>query len=251
MPISQKLSKLIRSLHLKKFRDQNELFIAEGEKLCSELLKSDYMPEMVILRDSPTPEIEALAAEFSEMNIPVYTSPKNQFDILTDTKTPQGILAVVNYHNDEIIPDGPFIALDGISDPGNVGTIIRTADWFGVKQIILGRDSADKYNPKAVRSTMGSLFRCSVVSHYDLASLIEENFPEHQIFGATLKAEAILGQIKHSEKYGLVFGSESHGITKEVLSIVTNEFKINGFGSAESLNVAIAAGISLYQFVNE
>lgn len=250
IPISQRLNKLVRSLRQKKFRDQNSLFVAEGEKLCSELLTSDFEAELIVIKEYPTVEITSIAEDYAHKMVPIYSAPKSQFDQMAATQSPEGILAVVRMKEKELFKGEPFVALDGISNPGNVGTIIRTAEWFGVNQVILGRDCSDKYNPKVVRATMGSLFRCCVTHTHDLAGFIDENFSGYEIFGASLDAELDLKKVKHKKKYGIVFGSESHGISKVLSEKIQKYYKIEGMGSAESLNVAMAVGISLYHFAH-
>lgn len=248
MPITQKLKKLIKALHQKQFRDQNALFLAEGEKICHELLKSDYYTELVVIRDSPTQDILEIVEAYADKGTPVYTAPKHQFDQISDMKTPQGILAIATAKEDEIITDEPFVALDGISDPGNVGTIIRTANWFGINQVILGKECADMYNPKAVRSTMGNIFHTRVLYKENLAEFVQENFKKYNFYGASVNTEKNLENYKPKKNFGLFFGSESNGFSEEVEKILNYQYKIEGFGKSESLNVAISVGISLYHF---
>ncbi len=248
VPISQRLNKLIRSLRQKKFRDQNNLFLAEGEKLCFELLNSDFDPELIVIRANPTSDLIEICENFSSRAVPIYTAPKLQFDQMSTSKTPEGILAVVHMQEKEIDFNQSFLALDGIANPGNVGTIIRTAEWFGINQIILGRDCADKYNPKVVRASMGSIFRCSVTHIVDMNSFIADNFNSFEIYGASLNSENELNKIKPKKKFGIIFGSESHGINHELDSIISKKFKIEGIGKNDSLNVAISVGIVLYNF---
>lgn len=250
VPISHRLNKMIRSLQHKKFRDQNSLFIAEGEKICRELLKSEFVPELVVIRDYPSAESVSLAEAFADQGIAVYSAPKNQFDQMSTTRSPEGILAVVNKKESTLLTGEPFVALDSVTDPGNIGTIIRTAEWFGINQVILGRDCADKYNPKVVRSSMGSVFRSSIISYHDLHEFLTDNYSGYQIFGAVLDSKNELKKLKHNKKYGIIFGSESHGISPDLMDLVNKDFTIEGFGKAESLNVAMAVGISLYHFAN-
>lgn len=248
MPMTQKLKKLIKSLQQKQFRDMNGLFLAEGEKITSELLKSDYHVELVVIKDSPSQDVAEYVEQFADKGVAVYTAPKHQFDQLCDTKTPQNILAIVNIKTQELMPDENFVALDGIADPGNVGTIMRTAAWFGVKQIILGRDTADAYNPKTVRSTMGAIFKTNFIYTPNLGSYLSENFPKFKIFGASLDATKKIQQIKPQKHFGIVFGNEARGLSEDVEKIINDRFLIEGFGDQESLNVAVSAGISLYHF---
>ncbi|MBE2190049.1 MAG: RNA methyltransferase [Candidatus Kapabacteria bacterium] len=250
MPISQRLKKLIKSLHQKPFRDQNGLFLVEGEKLANELLASNFHPELIVVKDAPSSDIIDCIEQFSEKGTPIYTAPKHQFDQICDTKTPQNVLAVVNIKHREVLKNEPFIALDGISDPGNVGTIIRTADWFGYKQVILGKDCADIFNPKTVRGTMGAIFKTHLIYEPELAEYLKETFPKHKIYGASSKAEATLQSIKPKKLYGIVLGSESHGLSEQTKAMLDGEFKIEGKGSTESLNVAVAASIAMYHLSN-
>lgn len=248
MPISQRLRKMIKSLHQKQFRDQNGLFVAEGEKLVTELLGSEYLPEVVVVKDSPAADIVGILDKYSDIGIPVYTAPKHQFDQLCDTKTPQKILAVVNQKDQAIMPGEPFIALDGVSDPGNVGTIIRSAEWFGFKQVILGRDTADIYNPKTVRSTMGAIFKVQAITAPNLSEAIVESFKGYKIYAADVEGEKDLGSMKPASKFGIIFGSEAHGLSEQLNTVIDERFSIPGYGSSESLNVSVAAGITLYHF---
>lgn len=248
VPISQRLNKLIRSLRQKKFRDQNNMFVAEGEKLCLELLNSDFDPELIVIRANPTSDLVEICENFSARAVPIYTAPKLQFDQMSTSKTPEGILAVVHKQEKEINFDEPFIALDAIANPGNVGTIIRTAEWFGINHVFLGRDCADKYNPKVVRASMGSIFRSTVVHIDNLKTFIEDNYSSFEIYAATLDANTELSKIKPKKKFGIIFGSESHGISEELDPIINKKFKIEGLGKNDSLNVAIAVGIVLYKF---
>jgi TrmH family RNA methyltransferase len=248
IPLTQRLRKNVKSLSHKNFRDENSIFLVEGEKLCKELLSSDFVPEVVVIKDMPSQEIVDMLEHFSEKAIPIYTTPKHVFDQMTDAKSPQSIVAVVHKKSMVLDPTLPFIALDGVSDPGNVGTIVRTAEWFGIKQIILGNATADIYNPKVVRSTMGSIFRMNYFETDDLQTLLKKQYSKFKIYGASVKSETNLDKIKVSKNFGLVFGNESHGISEEVAKRLSGDFLIEGFGGAESLNVAVSVGISLYHF---
>ena len=160
------IAKFIKSLHNAKKREENKLFLVEGNKCCSELV--DNVPAsridfVVINKSKLDGELLKLVEKFYKSGVTkIYEAQDNIFKNLTDTVTPQSILAVVKIPDTSIIKisnELPIVILDSISDPGNVGTIIRTADWFGVKQIILAGECAGQYSPKVVRSTMGSIFR--------------------------------------------------------------------------------------------
>jgi len=248
MPVTQRLRKLVKSLYQKQYREQNGLFVAEGEKLVEELLNSDNALELVVLRESPTQAALEILERISERPVPVYNAPKHVFDQMCDTKTPQCILALSAVKESIIMPDEPFIALDGVADPGNVGTIIRTADWFGIKQVILNKNCADKYNPKVVRSTMGSIFKIEVIETVDLYETLNTNFKKHKIYGATLDGKKSIDQVKFAKKFGLLFGNEARGLSENLLQLLNETYKIEGYGNAESLNVSVAAGISMFHF---
>lgn len=246
--ISQRLKKLIRSLHQIQFRDQNDLFLAEGLTLSRELLVSDFIAELIVIKDSPSSNVIEVVDKFADNGIPIYSAPKHQFDQMCNTKTPQGILAVINKRDSDVLTDEPFIALDGISDPGNVGTIIRTADWFGFKQVILGTDCADQYNPKVVRASMGSIFRQQILHTTELPDFIKNNFKKFRLYGASIDGDKTLKKLRAPEKYGLIFGNETKGIAPGLKQMIDSLYNIEGIGKTDSLNVAIAAGISLYHF---
>lgn len=248
IPISQGQRKLIKSLYRKDKRDEHDLFIAEGIKLCDELIDSEYDVIQVIVRESPPQQIIEIADLYNDMGVPVYSAPKHKFRQLVKQTSPEGIIAVVGLKELDFIPNESFIALDGVSDPGNVGTIIRTADWYGIKQVFLGAESADQFGPKVVRSSMGSIFRLKVLKTDDLAGFLKENFSDVEMFAADSNAKTPVEKIKHNGKYGIVFGSESHGLSEEMEKLIKDKFVLEGKGSSESLNVAVSAGISLHYF---
>lgn len=248
MPVTQKLRKLVKSLYQKQHRENNGLFVAEGEKLVYELKEAGFVIELVVARELPSPTAKSLIEQFSEEAIPIYSAPKHVFDQMCDAKSPQTILAVANVRESKLLKGESFIALDAVSDPGNVGTIIRTADWFGYKQVLLGKECADAMNPKVLRAAMGSSFKIHVVETDDLAETIKENFSNLDIYGADVNADDTIDKYRPEEKYGIVMGSEAHGISDEVAKLVNKTFLIDGSGNAESLNVAVAAGITMYKF---
>lgn len=249
IPITQKLRKLVRSLNQRQNRDQHGLFLAEGIKLCQEAYHSDFTIETVVVKDSPSAEVLDLIEKFADEGVPIYNAPKHQFDQMSTTKTPQGIVAVVTKQTLDMVPGDNFVVLDGINDPGNLGTIIRTAEWFGIKQVITGNETADHFNPKAVRASMGAIFRVPVIQvEEDLIGTMKEHFTDIPLYGATLGSDKALIDCKPKGKMGLVFGSESHGISEVMLNNLTHNYTIKGVGSSDSLNVAVAAGIAFNHF---
>ena len=251
MPLTQRLRKSVKSLSHKPFRDEKSLFLIEGEKLCTDLLHSNFVIDLIVIRDLPSPEIIEILDRFAEKATPIYTAPKYVFDQITDTKTPQSILAVAQKKEYKLDTTQPFIALDGISDPGNVGTILRTADWFGIKQIIITNETADIFSPKAVRSSMGSIFHLDYYETDNLAELLHKKYSKFKLYACDVHSTTPLHEIKPPKKFGIVFGNESTGISSEVLDVVENTLVINGYGEAESLNVAVSVGIALYHFTQK
>lgn len=248
MQLSHNQRKLLHSLRSNSERDAHELFIAEGEKLCRELLESNFQAEYIVVRTPITPAIQIIAQEFSQRGIEIYEANNHVFGQISDAHSPQGILAAVRYPQSQETISDRIIILDGIADPGNAGTIIRTADWFGFDTVLFTGNSAHRFNPKTVRATMGSLWRVNLLQTADSEQFIGEHLAGYTLYGASLRAERLLSECIPTGKYGVVFGSESHGISPEVHKLLTYEYSIPSYGTAESLNVSIAAGISLYHF---
>lgn len=246
--ITNKQKKLIKSLGTKAGREGSGLFLVEGSKMCAELLDSDSNTQLIVIHSNSDSTNRKIADGFAKKNIGVLIDTADSFFKISDSKSPQGILAVVEKKIDKPIIDKPFIALDGISDPGNMGTIIRTAEWFGFEQLILGEDCADKYNPKVVRATMGSIFRLKIIHTNDLNNYIKEYFPNHSIYGAVLEFCIQLDSCKPDNNFGIILGNESKGIRKNILDTIEFRFKIPGYGKNESLNVAVAGGIAMHHF---
>ena len=253
LSLPNQMISLIKSLKIPKHRKEKKIFLAEGKKVCFELLNSDYKTKFVVVnKDNIDFQIENLIKKFNKKNnFTIFEAKNSIFETLCDAKTPQGILAIAEMKpNDKenIVQNSSFVALDNISDPGNVGTIIRTADWFGIKQIFLLGNCANPYSPKVIRSSMGSTFKLNIFINGNFTNIFEENFDKISIFAASLDATEILQNIESAKNFGLIVGNESRGISKFWDEIITKKFFIRGFGEAESLNVAIASGISLFHF---
>jgi len=250
MEISQVSSgnaKLVSSLSIKKYRDQSGKFLIEGEKCVQELLESDLKIDFLIISDQ-FKRIESFLSFAKKMRIPIYRADEHTFKKMADARSPQGIISVANIPKLSIKQNDSFIYLESISDPGNLGTIIRTADWFGVKNILLSHDSVDCYNPKVVRSAMGSLFRMNIAYTEDAVSFIQKSFSEVSYYAADINAPNDLRQIAPPQKFGLLFGSESRGFSETTLKQIKNTFRIEGGDNTESLNLSISVGISLFYF---
>ncbi|MCX7880443.1 MAG: RNA methyltransferase [Ignavibacteria bacterium] len=246
--MSNNLKKFITSLKDKTKRKETGLFIAEGYKLCNELYESNYSTELVVIAGNANEKTRALAKKFFERGVEVYSARRSQFESICETETPQDILAVAKSPTESLRISYPFLVLDGVSDPGNLGTIIRIADWFGVNSIVASKDCVEKYNPKVIRASMGSFFRVDVFYVEKLSNFLTERKKEAKIFVATLRANNQLNTLEFPQNSIFVFGNEARGVRKEILELADEQFTIEGAGNAESLNVAISVGIVLYKY---
>lgn len=242
--ISKNQIKFIRSLELKKNRKSESLFVAEGPKVIEELLKLKTPHTIIATKEwiDNNPKISNVI-EVSE----------RELESASLLKTPQQVLALFAIETTEqdlnIDNNKLYLALDGIQDPGNLGTIIRIADWFGIDTIYCSNETVDVYNPKVIQATMGSIARVKVV-YTDLCSLISNLSDEMPVYGTFLDGSDIY-QNELTPNGIIVMGNEGKGITKELKSLITNKLLIPSFSigdTAESLNVAIATAITCSEF---
>ncbi len=244
--LSHSQIKYVQSLQQKKFRRQYGVFLAEGEKIISELLQSHFEMEGVY----------ALADWLQENShqipdgLKVFETSQKDLERISGLKTPNKVLAVVKTPTDESAPTsqkGLSLVLDKVQDPGNLGTIIRTADWFGIRQVICSPDTAEVFSPKVVQASMGSFLRVRVY-YTELKPFLEKAAGETPIYGAFLEGED-LWEVEVKNKGILVIGNESKGISPEVAALVQKKVRIHGGkkpgkpDAAESLNASVAAGI--------
>lgn len=228
-----------KKLHTKKERMKRGLFLIEGFHLLQEALESKWEVKEVIVREDVT-----LTDEMSNI---VYTLVSKQvFDYLSQTETPQGIIAVMSQAQSIDIEGNQLLLVDRVQDPGNMGTLIRTADAAGFSGVVLGKATVDLYNDKVIRATQGSLFHIPII-HADLLEVIpmlkEQGF---SIWGAALEGAIEYTTAPLVEKTALIVGNEGAGIHPDLLQIADTKVKIPIYGKAESLNVSIAAGILMY-----
>lgn len=222
--------KSIRSLREKKFRDELGLFTVEGEKSVAEALASSFEVVRVLRAE----DIGASAMER-----------------ISQCATPSPVLAVVKMPKEDMpaeLPGGLALALDSVRDPGNFGTILRIADWFGVSQVFASPDSVETFNPKTVQASMGSVFRVRV-SRCDIAALCAEfSSAGRRVYGTVLDGENIYSAQLAADGL-VVMGNESNGISAEVARLLDSRLRIPSFGGgAESLNVAVATAVTLSEF---
>jgi TrmH family RNA methyltransferase len=230
--------KQIASLRQQKFRKELGLFIVEGRKMTEELLHSDF--ETVGLYAT-----EAFHAEHPSLSNAEIVS-EMQMEQMSGLDTPPGILAVVKIPQQGEIKTRSrlILALDGIANPGNMGTLLRTAEWFGIRDVVCSSDCVELWNPKVVQATMGSLFRVKVWTTDLVAFLSKAKNEGKAVYGALLEGENLF-QLKEKPEGIIVIGSESHGIRKEVLPYITHPITIPRVGDSktESLNAAVAGAI--------
>ena len=237
--ISKSQISFIKSLHQKKIRKEHGLFIVEGLKSLSEFIHSDYVIDSIFHIENVMPKLGKLS-----QNIKLYEISQTELSKISTLSTPQALLAIIKIPESEELTTKSLkssfsLALDNIQDPGNLGTIIRTADWFGLKYLICSTDTVDVYNPKVVQASMGSLARVKVI-YTDLEDFLKNT--ELPIFGALLDGRSVYKTDFGNEGI-LLLGNEGNGISNDLLKLITFPVTIPRFGRAESLNVAISASI--------
>ncbi|HEY4060923.1 MAG TPA: RNA methyltransferase [Puia sp.] len=235
MPITKSQVKYIQSLGHKKFRDQEGVFVVEGPKTVEELLNAPNMRTVAVYA---TKEWKGAATEVSD----------SELERLSSLSTPNQVLAVFEKPSfpPPVFNNTISLVLDGIQDPGNLGTIVRIADWFGIPRVWCSRDSADVFSAKAVQSTMGSIGRVQVL-YGDPGELIRDH-PALPVYAAVLEGKDLYGQKRIREGL-IVIGNESRGIRSGWLAPSAHALTIPRIGQAESLNAAVATGIILSHLV--
>ncbi|WP_267739751.1 TrmH family RNA methyltransferase [Myroides injenensis] len=232
--------KLIKSLHQKKNRKEFQLFIAEGIKVIDELLKSSIELDHIYA-------IEPLELGVSTSKFTIVSS--DDLKKMSALSSPSNCLAVFKIPKQkEVDYNNLIVALDDVRDPGNLGTIIRLCDWFGIEDIICSKETVDIYNPKVVQATMGSIARVNII-YGDLSSLIK-SANDLPVFGTFLDGKNIYTEVLPSQGI-IIMGNEANGISNEIESLVNNRITIPRFGKlqqTESLNVAMATSIVLSEF---
>ncbi len=237
--LTNKQIKLINSLHSKKGRKENDLFLVEGEKSILEVIKSDFVIDYFVLNESQVNLAEKIG-KYSQS--PIYYLEAESIQKLSTLANNEIGFAVVQQKKfpSFSIQDRFTIVLDGIRDPGNLGTIIRICDWYGLKQLVLSEDCTEFYNPKVIISSMGSFSRIEF-TYVDLPSFLKEN-KKYKKIGAVLNGENI-HQYQFPDKGFIILGNESNGIREEIIESLDERITIPSFGEAESLNVGISTAV--------
>lgn len=246
--ITQKEIKYYSSLLQKKYRHQEKKYIVEGDKLITEGVKSNYKPE-IILTTVPFSETQQdYLNSLKQFRIEMLKT--SELRKLTDTKNPQEVIAIFPFiekkFNSERINDPILVYLDNISDPGNTGTIIRNSDWFGITNILLSSESVELYNPKVVRSGMGSHFHLNIFEDVKINDLEKLKKKGYKIICSDMEGENIF-DFAFPAKSIIVFSNEAHGPGESILHLADHIISIKKKGKAESLNVASASSVILAQ----
>ena len=265
-----RLIKIIKSLSIKKGREENKLFILEGPKVILEAIASNFEIFAICIREDIYEKAvlgdlnygwlnnELVLFENGASKFKVCVIQKDIFDLLSLTENSQGVMSLIKIKdNKEVIRDIEalmeskfcFIALNEIKDPGNLGTIIRSAEAFGIEGIIVGKGSVDIYNDKVIRSTMGSILRMPVLQIENLKDfLLDLKGKGVQIIGADPHSEIDFRKVEKADKTVLVIGNEAKGISEDIRECLSIAVTIPMPGRAESLNAGIAAALMAYEF---
>jgi TrmH family RNA methyltransferase len=232
--ISKAKQKWIRSLQLKKNRDEEQVFVVEGEKMVLEGLSHSFHELIILVAEN---EHVSLIPESVTTNC--YSISSNELAQLSTLKTPNKLIAVFKRRNQQTDSTKKGIVLDGVQDPGNLGTILRIADWFGVSQIICSHETVDVYNPKVIQASMGAIYRVNVV-YTDLYNFLSNtNQPSY----AALLDGTDFQKVSFEENALLIMGNEGKGIHNELLPFIQHRITIPKIGQAESLNVGTATAV--------
>lgn len=247
--------KHIKKLADKKYRDQNNCYIVEGLKLVEEAIKEDAQIEKIVICEESTKTSEIsknLMYEIAKYDC-IYVTDKI-FKTISQVMNPQGIMAIIKKNKERPLikyDEDIIVVLDDIQDPGNLGTILRTVDSVGLKQLIVSKGTADVYNPKVVRSSMGAIFRVEVIEVENLKDTIEMIRRNHyNLLVTSLQTEKSAYDIDYNKKV-IVIGNEANGVSQKIQNMADVKIKIPMLGKTESLNASVATGIILYEYVRQ
>lgn len=241
--LSKRQSKYFKSLQLKKYRQLEGKFLVEGAKGVEEVLQSDYEVECLVGTSDYLNGLSTVLKSKAQEVVEAKEVDLVQIGTFKSNKTGVAVVKIPSHEQIKYGKTGLVLALDGVNDPGNLGTIIRIADWYGIQHIVCSEDTADVYNPKVINSTMGSFTRVKV-TYSNLKQFVSAS--GCKVYGALLEGESI-----YKAELGdgiILMGSESHGISNELREYVTHPILIPGRGGAESLNVGVATAVVLDNF---
>ncbi len=255
MRLSKNELKFLRSLTQKKVRQTNQKFILEGWRALKELLNSPFEADLVAVLPSymADSDYSGLLDQVRQRKIPLKEITEKELRQISETVHSQRVVAVVRQRSAQLTPAlinsaRIIVAVDTIADPGNLGTILRTADWFGADLVLLGKGTVELYNDKVIRSTVGSLFHVPVAEGVDLAAALSDLKGQGFLIAAlSADGKTDLGRMDWGKRNVIVLGAEAQGISKQVRGLSDALVRIPRFGRAESLNVGVACGIALSQ----
>ncbi len=247
--------KHVKKLKDKKYRDMSNEYVIEGMKLVAEAIQEKAPIKQIILCDDCEKNAmipKDLMYEIAKHEC-IYVTEK-VFKYLSEVQTPQGILAIIekNKKDKEIdYMQDIIVALDDVQDPGNLGTILRTVDSIGLTQLLVSKGTADAYNPKVVRSTMGAIFRVKIIECENLKQTLKQ-IKKHKfkVVVSSLQAQDTIYDIKYNKKV-VIIGNEANGVEQEIQALADEKVKIPMLGKTESLNASVATGIILYEYVRQ
>ena len=247
--ITKKELQYYSSLLSKKYRRTENKFIVEGKKSVLEGLISNYRCEVIFVTNKFAEENEEAVSQIQITKHKVIILKQKEFEKISDTENPQGIAGVFQIPALKVeklssLDDEIIVMLDNISDPGNLGAIIRNCNWFGIKNILLSENIADYTNPKVVRSSMGSIFHVNLFEKINLKKLLDLKESGYEILCADLEGENIF-TYKNEKKKILILSSEAHGPSEEIELVSDKKICIPRIGNAESLNIASASAVIL------
>jgi TrmH family RNA methyltransferase len=240
MSLSKNQIKNVSALHLKKYRDETGHFIVEGEKIIAELFFQQKYK--IVCLYALNNWIECNKIQLINLKIEFHTCSEKDMERISILKTPSPVLCVLK-KNETNLSDPKYkqnLILEGIQDPGNLGTIIRTADWFGIENIYCSEDSVELTNPKVLQASMGSFLRVNI-NYVNLENLIQE-YPEISCYAAVLNGKNAF-EIKYPAEMFLLIGNEGRGLSEKILSLPNIAVSIPKYGTAESLNAGIATAV--------
>lgn len=249
------LIKHIRKLKDKKYRDESNEYVVEGVKLVEEAVKENAKIKQIIVCEDTTRTYEIPTHIMLEIAKYECISVSNKiFNIITQVTNPQGIMAIIEKNAQDAQIDYSqdiIVVLDDVQDPGNLGTILRTVDSIGLNQIIVSKGTADAFNSKVVRSTMGAIFRIKIIEVENLVQEIKEMRKHHfKLMVTSLQTKNSIYDIDFNKKI-IVIGNEANGVSKEIQDMADEKAKIPMLGRTESLNASVAAGVVMYEYVRQ
>lgn len=239
-----------------RYRRQTGLFAAEGVRLCTDAVRSGAQTEALFLTEEALAKYSADCDRLRACAQKTYLVPRSLFAHICDTQNPQGVLGVIKALDksadfDTIENGGKYLALDNVQDPNNLGTVLRTAEAFGVAGVILSADCCDVYNPKVVRGSMGAVFRLPVLTAADLAAWLRQHEALHTYAAVVDAAAEKVTETVFQTPCAVVIGNEGNGIGAETLCACQHTVTIPMNGRAESLNASVAAAVLMWEMVKE